>query len=76
MIRVHYQHQNPSGGFYAAEHSMPVADMAQWELRLAKFASEYGLEGVRVVRTEKIEVRPPTKGEEEFYARRGTVGEF
>ena len=76
MIRVHYQHQNPSGGFYAAEHSMPVADMAQWELRLAKFAKEYGLVGVRVTRTEKIEVNPPTKGEEEFYARWGTAGEF
>ena len=76
MIRVHYQHPNPAGGWFSAEHSMPVADMAQWELRLAKFAREYGIVGVRVVRIEQIEQRPPTQGEEEFYARWGTAVEF
>ena len=76
MIRVYYQHPNPAGGWFAAEHSTPVADMAQWELRVEKFAAEYGIVGVRVVRVEQIEQRPPTKGEEEFYERWGTAGEF
>ena len=76
MIRVHYQHPDPAGGWFAAEHSTPVADMAQWNLRVAKFAKEHGLVGVRVVRVEQIEQRPPTKGEEEFYERWGTAAEF
>ena len=76
MIRVYYRHPNPSGGYYAVEHSMPVADMAQWNLRVAKFAAEYGLVGVRVTRTEEIATRPPTDGEAEYYARYGTAGEF
>lgn len=75
MIRVFYQHPNPSGGYYEIEHSMPVADMAQWERRIALFASEYGLVGVRVTRTEEIDTTP-TDGEAEYYARYGTAGEF
>ena len=76
MIRVYYQHPNPDGGFFSAEHSTPVADMAQWNLRVAKFAKEHGLVGVRVTRTEEIEVKLPTNGEEEFYERWGTAAEF
>lgn len=76
MIRVYYQHPHPAGGYYAVEQSTPVADMAQWELRVEKFAAEYGIVGVRVTRTEEIAPRTPTDGEAEYYAKYGTVGEF
>ena len=76
MIRVYYQHQNPAGGYYEAEHSMPVTSMAQWNLRAQKLAAEYCLVGVRVTRTEEIKERVPTDGEAEYYARYGTEGEF
>ena len=76
MIRVFYKHPNPAGGYFDAEHSMPVADMAQFEVRVSCFAKEYGIEGVRVTRTEEIAPRTPTDGEAEYYARYGTAGEF
>lgn len=76
MIRVYYQHQNPAGGYYEAEHSMPVTNMAQWNLRAGKFAAKHGIVGVRVTRAEDIKDRVPTNVEAEFYARWGTVGEF
>ena len=76
MIRVYYKHPNPAGGYYDAEHSMPVADMAQWNLRAQNFAAEYGLVGVCVTRTEEIAPRTPTDGEAEYYAKYGTVVEF
>ena len=74
MIRVFYQHPNPAGGYYEVEHSTPVADMAQFEAR--RRLPEYGLAGAKVVRVEEIVYPAPTKGEEEYYARWGTAGEF
>lgn len=75
MIRVYYKFKRPEGGYYDVEHSMPVADMAQFEAR--RRLPEYGLAGAKVVRVEEIVYpAPPTKGEEEYYARWGTAGEF
>lgn len=75
MIRVYYNHPNPAGGYFDAAHSMPVADMAQWNLRVAKFAAEYGLVGVRVTRTEEIDTRYENASAD-YYTKYGTVGEF
>ena len=74
MIRVFYKHPNPAGGYYEAEHSMPVADMAQFLTR--KQIAHYGISEVEITRVEEIKLTPPTKGEEDFYAKYGTVGEF
>ena len=74
MIRVYYQHQNPEGGYYEAEHSRPVADMDGFVFRINHDGP--GISEIAVTRVETIELRPPTKGEEEFYARWGTAGEF
>ena len=75
MIRVYYKHQNPAGGYYAAEHSMPVADMAQFLSRQKH--GGYGIpHDALITRVETIEMWPPTKGEEEYYAKYGTAGEF
>ena len=75
MIRVFYKFKRPEGGYYDAEHSQPVADMAQFLSR-----QKHGCYGIPadclITRVETIELRPPTKGEEEFYARWGTAGEF
>ena len=75
MIRVFYQHPNPAGGFYDCEHSMPVVNMTQFELRAECFAKEYGLEGVRVTRVEPIDTSYEYAAAD-FYARHGTEGEF
>lgn len=75
MISVYYRHPNPAGGYYEAEHSMPVADMAQFAARQKH--GGYGIPAdALITRVEEIKLAPPTKGEEEFYARWGTVGEF
>lgn len=74
MIRVFYRHKNQAGGYYDAEHSMPVADMAQFLTR--KQITHYGIAEVMITRVEEIKPTPPTKGEEDFYARWGTSGEF
>lgn len=75
MIRVFYKFKRPEGGYYDAEHSTYVADMDQFEARQKH--GGYGIqEDCLITRVETIELRPPTKGEEEFYARWGTAGEF
>jgi len=76
MIRVFYQHPNPAGGFFDCEHSMPVADMAQFESRKnAPKSDGYGLDGVRVTRTEPIDTSYENAAAD-YYAKYGTVGEF
>lgn len=55
MIRVFYRHPNPAGGYFDAEHSMPVADISQWNLRVERFAKEYGIVGVQVTRIYEID---------------------
>lgn len=74
MIRVYYKLPNPAGGWFPQVHSIPCADLAQFELR--RRFPEYGVSDALVVRVEEIVLQPPTKGEEEFYARWGTAGEF
>ena len=74
MIRVFYKHPNPAGGYFDAEHSMPVNDMAQFLAR--QKLADYWIAGVLITRVEEIKLTPPTKGEDDFYARWGTVGEF
>ena len=75
MIRVFYKFKRQAGGYYDAEHSEPVADMAQFLAR--QKIGGYGIPvDCLITRVETIELRPPTKGEEEFYARWGTPGEF
>ena len=74
MIRVFYKHPRPDGGWFPQVHSIPCADLAQFELR--RRFPEYGLAGAKVVRVEEIVYPAPTKGEEEYYARWGTAGEF
>jgi len=75
MIRVYYKFKRPEGGYYEAEHSQPVADMEQFMAR--KNYGGYGIPAdCLITRVVTIELRPPTKGEEEFYARWGTAGEF
>ena len=75
MIRVYYKFKRPEGGYYEAEHSQPVADMAQFLARQKH--GGYGIPAdCLITRVETIELRPPTKGEEEYYARWGTAGEF
>ena len=74
-IRVFYQHPNPTGGYYDCEHSMPVVNMTQFELRSKCFAKEYGLEGVRITRVDAIDTTP-SNGEAEYYEKYGTAGEF
>lgn len=75
MIRVFYRHPNPAGGYFDAEHSQPVADMAQFLSR-----QKHGGYGITadclITRVETIELMQPTNGEEEFYAKYGTAGEF
>lgn len=75
MIRVYYKFKRPEGGYYDAEHSQPVADMAQFLAR--KKHGGYGIPAsCLITRIEPIVLAPPTKGEEEYYARWGTAGEF
>lgn len=74
MIRVYYKFKRPEGGYYEAEHSQPVADMDGFVFRINHDGP--GMSEIAVTRVETIELRPPTKGEEEFYARWGTAGEF
>lgn len=69
MIRVFYRFKG-----HVYEHSMPVADMSQFELR--RGMRDYNLAGAVVTRAEPIVTQPATKGEEEYYARYGTAGEF
>ena len=76
MIRVFYVHPNPAGGYYDAEHSQPVADMAQFELRKRAPRSDgYGLAGVKVTRIEQIDTSYEN-GAADYYAKYGTAGEF
>lgn len=75
MIRVFYKFKRPDGGYYDEEHSQPVADMAQFKAR--QKCGGYGISADCIVtRVEVIEPPQPTKGEEDFYARWGTAGEF
>lgn len=74
MIRVFYKHPNPAGGYFDAEHSMPVNDMAQFVLR-QRLGAGYGIENVLITRTEPIDTSYEN-GAEEYYAKYGTVGEF
>ena len=74
MIRVFYLHPRPEGGFYPQEQSIPVADMAQFVLRQRPGVG-YGLEGVRVIRTEPIDTSYEN-GAADYYSIYGTVGEF
>ena len=79
MIRVFYQHPRPEAdgvGYYDAEHSQPVADMAQFELRKrAPCGSGYGLAGVKVTRIEQIDTSYENAAAD-YYAKYGTAGEF
>ena len=75
MIRVYYKFKRPEGGYYDAEHSQPVADMVQFLAR--QKLGGYGIPAdCLITRVDTIELRPPTNGEDEYYARWGTAGEF
>ena len=73
MIRVYYVHADPRGGFHSSVHSTPVADLAQFWLRMS--AMGHRRDEILVIATEDVD----TSGENaaaDFYARYGTAGEF
>ena len=74
MIRVFYKFKRLDGGYYDAEHSTVVAEMDGFVYRMNHEGP--GMSEIAVARVEPIVMAPPTKGEEEYYARWGTAGEF